>query len=437
MSQSAFFRGACGLSLAGLLAAGFLASPAAQAQALVDVVPMGRWVVMSPGVAMHVLSPEGKRAAEALFGNAESAEQQPAGFQEGPQNPAIDQPDGPETATQLQVEQRRRLIRSFVVPRRGRAFSLDTRYGRVQINTWSKAEIKVEAELVARAETDAGARQVLDALGVQWLDYDARTGGVAVSTQFGPALHGRAGGCRYQVNYIVWLPRTTAVRVYDSFGDVTLNNDLRGNTDLAVEYGSLRTARLDGPRNLVRIANGNCRIAFAGVASIDASYAQLRLDEGTTVDLRNNYSDVDIGTVQDLTVHSKYGDVALGTVRNLRGSSGYSRFTIGKLSEGLDMAVRYCPDFVVRDMGANFRQVNLDGGFSTIRLGFAGAPAFRFDVSTEQGQLLVDKNLVRVLSQENGPQTSDVLGVFGAVLPAQRAGNVSIKVRYGTVRFSK
>jgi hypothetical protein len=101
------------------------------------------------------------------------------------------------------------------------------------------------------------------------------------------------------------------------------------------------------------------------------------------------------------------------------------------------MAVRYCPDFVVRDMGPNFRQVNLDGGFSTIRLGFADAPAFRFDVSTEQGQLLVDKNLVRVLSQENGPQTSDVLGVFGAVTPAQRAGNVNIKVRYGTVRFSK
>ena len=436
MSQPAVFWGARVMGLAGLLA-GFLAPSAAQAQTMADAAPVGQWVVVGPGVAVHLLSPEAKRAAEALFGSAETTTQQPAGQQEGPQNPVADQPDRPETATQLQVEQRRRLSRSFAVPKQGRAFSLNTRYGRVQVNTWSKSEIKVEAELVARAETDAGAKQVLDALGVQWLDYDARTGGVAVSTQFGPALRGRAGGCRYQVNYTVWLPRTTALRVYDSFGDVTLNNDLRGSTELVVEYGTLRTARLEGPRNLVRIANGDCRIAFAGRASIDASYAQLRLDEGTMVDLRNNYSDVDIGTVQDLTVHSKYGDVALGSVRNLRGSSGYSRFTIDKLSEGLDMAVRYCPDFVVRDMGANFRQVNLDGGFSTIRLGFAEAPAFRFDVSTEQGQLLVDKSMVRILSQENGPQTSDVLGVFGAVLPAQRAGNVNIKVRYGTVRFSK
>ena len=423
MSSVRIFRAG---GLGGLLAGLLTLAAAAQTS---EAPAAGRWEATGAVVAVRVLSPEARRAMEAVFGAGEE-------WQQGPQNPTADQPDEPEQAN-LQVELRRRLSRTFVGPKQGRAFSLDTRYGRVQVNAWNKSEIKVEAELVARAETDAGAHQVLDALGVQWLDYDCKTGGVAVSTLFGPALRGRAGGCRYQVNYTVWLPRTTALRLYNSFGDVTLTGDLRGSTELDVEYGSLRTARLEGPSNLIRIGNGDCRIAFVGQASIDASYAQLRLDEGTTVVLRNNYSDVDIGKVQDLTVHSKYGDVALGTVRNLRGSSGYSRFTVERLSEALDMAVRYCPDFVVRDLGPNFRQVNLDGGFSTIRLGCATTPAFRFDVSTEQGQLLVDKNLVRVLSQENGPQTSDVLGVFGAVLPAQRAGNVNIKVRYGTVRFSK
>ena len=402
-----------------LAGAAVLAATAAGAQS-------GPGAAAAPEVAIWVITPAGRAAREAVFGPV----------QELVEVPQADPTEDP-AAGRAQIEQRRRLSRRFAVPAAGRAFSLDTRYGRVQVNPWGKAEIRVEAELVARAETDEGARLVLDALGVQWLDYDARTGGVAVSTQLGPALRGRAGGCRYEVNYTVWLPRATALRVHNSFGEVALTGDLSGPTDLAVEYGTLRTARLEGPRNLVRIGNGDCAIAFAGRATIDASYARLRLDRGTVVDLRNNYSDVDIGTVQDLTVRSKYGDVALGTVRNLRGSSGYSRFSIDKLDEALDMALRYCPDFVVRDMGANFRQVTLDGGFSTIRLGFAEAPGFRFDVRTEQGQLLVDKDLVRVLSQENGPRTSDVLGVFGGAVPARHAGNVNIKVRYGTVRFSK
>lgn len=341
----------------------------------------------------------------------------------------------------LQVEQRRRLSRTFAAGAPGRAFSLDTRYGRVQINPWARSDIKVEAELVARAETAEGAARVLDALGVQWLDYDLRTkGGVAVSSQFGPALRGRSGGgCRYEINYTVWLPATAALRVAAAFADVTVTGDLRGPADLAVQYGALRTGRLEGPRNAVRIANGDATVPYARQASLEADYARLRLDEGRQVELRNNYSDVDMGTVQDLTVHSKYGDVALGTVQSLRGSSGYSRFSIARLNEALDMALRYCPDFEVRDTGPNFRQITLDGGYSTIRLGFAEAtPGFRFDVSTEQGQLLVDKNLVRVLSEDESPAGADVLGVFGgAGVPARGAGTVNIKVRYGTVRFSK
>lgn len=400
------------LGLAMLAVAGLLPPREAVAQS-------SQWAVLSPGMSVRVMEIQ-----------AFTAEEMTCGASQTPQ-----QPD--QEVSVLQAEQRRRLTRSFDVPKAGRAFSLNTRYGRVQVNPWGKSEIKVEAELVARSETDAGARQVLDALGVQWLDYDAKTGGVAVSTQFGPLLRGRAGGCRYEVNYTVWLPRTTALSIYNNFGEVTISGAMSGNTELAVEYGALRTGRLEGPQNLVRIANGNCSIPYVGRASIDASYARLRLDQGTAVDLRNNHSDIDIGTVQDLTIHSKYGDVALGTVRNLRGSSGYTRFTVDKLDQALDMALRYCPDFVVRDMGPNFQQVNLDGGFSTIRLGFAESPSFRFDVSTEQGQLLVDKDMVRVLSQENGPQTSDVLGVFGGVAPARNAGNVNIKVRYGTVRFSK
>jgi hypothetical protein len=378
----------------------------------------------------------GPLTARAGAGPARQTPAQEGPAQIGQQNPN-DGADGDQTVPP--AEQRRHLSRRFAVGKAGRSFALDTRYGRVQINAWNKNEIKVETELVARAETPEAAIQLLSALGVQYLDYDASTGGVSVSSQFGSALRNKCGGGRrYEVNYVIWLPRTTPLRVAAAFADVTVVGDWQGNTQLTVDYGTLRTARLAGARNVVHIANGDATIPAVKQATFEASYAKLRLNEGERVELRSNYSDIDMGTVHDLTVHSKYGDVALGCVRNLRGSSGYSRFSVEKLSEGLDMAVRYCPDFEVRDMGANFRQINLDGGFSTIRLGFAEAtPSFQFDVSTEQGQLLVDKKLVRVLSTGETQGVADVLGVYGGRVPAPGAGSVNIKVRYGTVRFSK
>ena len=348
-------------------------------------------------------------------------------------------PPAPAEATPP-VEQRRRFSRSVQVTRVGQPFSLITRYGRVRVSAWDKPEIKVEAELLARAETPAAAAQLLAGLGVQWLAYDARTGGVAVSSQFKPGLRGKGGaGCRYEINYTVWLPATTALRLQTAFADVVVAGDWLGPAQLDVSYGTLRTARLAGTGNVVRIANGDATLPYARQATLQANYAKLRLDAAGQLELSTNYSAVDLGTVRDLTVHSKYGGVALGSVRTLRGSSGYSHFSVDKLSEDLDMTVRYCSDFEVRNLEASFRQVTLAGDYSTIRLGFAGpAPSFRFAVRTEQGQLLVDKSQVRVLStggQADG--IADVVGVYGGGPPARGAGSVSIKVRYGTVRFSK
>ncbi|RZK92268.1 MAG: hypothetical protein EOO62_33425, partial [Hymenobacter sp.] len=283
------------------------------------------------------------------------------------EGPAASQAQPSQEQTTPPMEQRRRISRSFRVMKTGQPFALTTRYGHVRVSTWNKPEMKVEAELIARAETAAGAEQLLSSLGVQWLDYDARTGGVAVSSQFGPALKGKCSGagCRYEINYTVWLPSTTALRLATSFADVTVADDWQGPAQLTVNYGTLRTGRLNGASNAMHIANGDATLPYAKQATLEADYARLRLDAGEVIELRTNYSDVDMGTVHDLTVNSKYGGVALGTVHTLRGSSGYSHFRVDKLSDGLDMAVRYCPDFEVRDMGANFRQITLDGGYST------------------------------------------------------------------------
>jgi len=334
------------------------------------------------------------------------------------------------------IEKSRKLSRTYPAVA-GRSYSVDTRYGRVQINTWGRNEIRTDVEMVSRADTEEKAQLLLDMMQVQGTEQDAETGGIAFRSRFGAMPKACWSRTKlYEVNYTVWLPKNTPLRVYNSFGEISIASDLTGNTELAVEYGTLRTGRLEGAQNLVRVGNSQAAISFARQVSVDASYSKLRLDEGQTVVLRNNYSDIDIGTVQDLTVHSKYGDVALGTVRNLRGTSGYSKFSIDRIDERLDMAVQYCPSFEVRTTGRNFRTINVDGGYSTILLNFPDGAGFNFDVNTQHGKLVVDKRLVKVDSEESSSSSSDMQGRFG-VVPVRNAGSVSVKVRYGDVRFNR
>ncbi|WP_045688303.1 hypothetical protein [Hymenobacter sp. AT01-02] len=342
-----------------------------------------------------------------------------------------------EEATTPAVEKVRKLSRTFAA--NGRPFFLDTRYGRVQVNVWNRNEVRTDVDIITRADSEEKAQQLQDMIQVQLLDYDAATGAIAAKSRFGAMPRECWSRTKlYEVNYTVWLPKNTPLHLNNTFGEISLTGDISGPAELAIEYGSLRTGRLEGARNVLRISNGQCAIPFAHKVSIDASYSKVRLTTGETVDLNNNYSDIDIGTVQDLTVHSKYGDVALGTVRNLRGTSGYSKFSIDKLSNQLNMTVQYCPNFEVRNTGKNFSQINLQGGYSTFLLNFPDGAAFNFDVNTDHGKLLVDKRLVKVESEENSPSSTDMQGSFG-VVPTRRpgGGNVNIKVRYGNVSFNK
>ncbi|HEX8428506.1 hypothetical protein [Hymenobacter sp.] len=358
--------------------------------------------------------------------------QQTAAAQERQQNQQEDD------AVVPAAERTRKLSRTFAAPN-GKPFHLITRYGRVQVNVWNRPEIRTDVDVITRADTDEKAQQLQEMIQVQVLETDPATGGVSARSKFGAMPHGCWSRTKlYEVNYTIWLPRNTPLNIHNTFGEVSILGDLTGPTELAVEYGTLRTGRLDGSHNLLRISNSQAAVPYVRQAGIEASYSRLRLDGGQNVDLRNNYSDINIGVVQDLTVHSKYGDVALGTVRNLRGTSGFSKFSIDKLSNQLDMTVQYCPNFEVRNTGRNFRQINLDGGYSTILLNFEDEAGFNFDVNTQHGKLLVDKKLVRVASEETSPISSDMQGTFNVIktrTPA--ASNVNIRVRYGDVRFNR
>lgn len=382
------------------------------------------WAQSAPVVLLHYCQPA-TGALSAPEPNA--AAQGGGGPAQGPQD---------ETPASLAVEKVRKLSRTFPASAT-KLYSLDTRYGRVQVNVWNRAEIRTDVDVITRAETEEKAQQLQDMIQVQVLDNDPTTGGIAARSRFGAMPKECWSRTKlYEVNYTIWVPQNTPLALHNTFGEISLTGDLTGATELAIEYGSLRTARLEGPRNSVRITNGQCTVPYAGRATVEASYSKLRLTEGGNVELRNNYSDIDIGSVQDLTIHSRYGDVVLGTVRNLRGSSGYSKFSIDKLSHQLDMKLQYCPNFEVRNTGKNFRQINLDGGYSTILLNFPDGAGFNFDVNTEHGKLLVDKRLVRVDSEETSPSSSDTQGSFG-VVQTRNASNVNIKVRYGNVRFNR
>ncbi|NJO03616.1 MAG: hypothetical protein HC880_19770 [Bacteroidia bacterium] len=144
-----------------------------------------------------------------------------------------------------QVQKERKITKSFPVSQ-VTTLSIYNKYGKVHINTNSPSEIKVEVTIVAQASSAEKAQSLAESIEIQI------TGGTNIilkseggpTSRFGIPMN-NSRKTDYEINYLVSMPKTVALTLKNSFGDVYLA-DHQSKLNLNVGYGSLKTARISG-----------------------------------------------------------------------------------------------------------------------------------------------------------------------------------------------
>ena len=131
------------------------------------------------------------------------------------------------------MEKVRKLSRTFPASAT-KLYTLDTRYGRVQVNVWNRAEVRTDVDIITRAETEEKAQELQDMIQVQIQDKDPVTGGIVARSRFGALPREcRSRTKLYEVNYTVWVPRNNPLALHNTFGEISLTGDLTGATELS------------------------------------------------------------------------------------------------------------------------------------------------------------------------------------------------------------
>lgn len=332
--------------------------------------------------------------------------------------------------SRFDVEKSRKISRVFKVGANDK-LDIENKFGKVHVNTWDKNEIAVEVTMLARANNDENAQKLLDKMDVKI----AQSGEViAFKTELESSNN--QGKQRFEINYTVSMPKGNPLRIKNSFGDAYLA-DYTGTADLNVGYGSLKTAHLSGNGNTVKVSFGSGNLSSLRGGTLDVSYSHLKLGSSETLDLKSDFSDVEIERVKDLTIRSKYGSVKLGLVNSVEGHSSFSDFVIKELGSKLDMKVQYCGDFEIAKIAKAFRSVSIAGQFSSFDLRFEPNASFAIDVAMAFGHFRLADDL-----QEEAPQyslmekkntSSHHIGKVGK----SATGQVTIKAQYGDVKMNK
>ncbi|WP_300598289.1 hypothetical protein [Niabella sp.] len=137
------------------------------------------------------------------------------------------------------AEKRKSISRSYPLTDRSKV-SIKNSFGNVNVSNWNKNEVKVDITITVKATSEQAAAAIMDAISIE------ESGGANVSFETKHRSRnneGRNKSSSMQIDYVVYLPATTNLKVTNSFGN-TYIPDRTGNTELSQAYGNLTTGNL-------------------------------------------------------------------------------------------------------------------------------------------------------------------------------------------------
>jgi hypothetical protein len=324
-------------------------------------------------------------------------------------------------------ERSRKISRSFKV-KSSDQLSIDNKFGKVHVNTWDRNEITVDITMIGRANDADRAQRILDAIDVK---VSEESGLIAFRTEIAKIQGNNQNGKKgFEINYTVNMPKGNPLKLKNSFGDVYLA-DLDGKADLNVSYGSLKAENLTHADNFVKVAFGSGEVESLKGGTLDVDYSKVNVERMGNLTVNSGFSKLSVEKAGNVDLKARYGDVKIGTVDNLVGSAGFSGVDVNQVNEKVNMKVEYCNDFDVNSVARNFKEINVDGSFSKIKVTFDPATSFNFDVNLQYADLDANDNLNNFSFVEKKSNSKVYRGNFGK----NGGGNVKISSRYGNVDF--
>jgi hypothetical protein len=286
--------------------------------------------------------------------------------------------------------------------------SISNKYGRVNVNTWNKNEVKVDVQIKADATDNDMAQKLIDAITIS----DSKDGNeVAFKTNFANSSNGSMWNLfnnmndhhKVEVNYTIYMPSTMALQMSNRYGAVVLPN-LSGKVILDNAYGSL-------------VAK-----------SLSNSYNELNL----------RYYEVNIDELSGVELNLSYGSLKLGTVGKLDANVNYAPVDIARLNTSGSLNVRYGGGIKINEISKALKSLDIDSKYSSVNINLRGDESFNFDVTVRYNSFNFDENKVKITSkspsdEERGYRSTK--NYKGYVGNSNSSNHITINSTYQSVKL--
>lgn len=280
-------------------------------------------------------------------------------------------------------------------------------YGKINVITWDKREVKVDVVIRAEANQESDAQKLIDGVEIE----DGKSGDqISFNTNihrkngFGGMLNwgNRQKVRKLEINYTVYMPAKTDLDAEQSYGSINLPN-MDGRVKVSSSYANVVIQNLTNTGNVIDGSYGNLKMGYLNGGKLDFSY----------------------------------GDVDVTECNNIKADLSYGSFKLGKLKGSADMDISYVGGFKIGEVAASVKRLNINASYSGVTMGMAGNSSFDFDITVSNSGFNYNDDKVTVTNKtpSDSRHYSSTRNYKGHVGKAGSDARVTVNSSYGGVHF--
>lgn len=156
--------------------------------------------------------------------------------------------------------------------------SLKNQFGKMEIKTWDKNEIKVDVKIVVSTQEEEFANHLLEVIQIK---EEKTTDEISFRTQIGDEKKGWSSNqsSKMNIDYTVYLPTKAKLNATNSFGPMELG-DYSGEANITSSHGTLTAGHLSNLKSL-KVNFGKAKIAKLGNTEVNFSHTRIDIEEVT------------------------------------------------------------------------------------------------------------------------------------------------------------
>jgi hypothetical protein len=273
--------------------------------------------------------------------------------------------------------------------------ALYNKYGKVNVNTWDKQQVKIDVTIVVNAASQREADRTFDLINVNFINTWGYVKAETIVNFF------REGGQDIKINYEVWMPHSNQLDLKNRYGNAWVGA-LSGKLIAEVRYGDLRTEVINNDADLnlnygkatIKKANNvigqlnNVELVLTECRDVqlDTKYSKIRTERTGNVRLTSRYDDFTLGRLDELRLQTKYTNVKLQTAKSVFLTAQYSDVKLAAINQAVDADLCY-GNLNIDDLSRNFSEVNIIAKYTAVNINVARGAAYRIDAEAQHADI--------------------------------------------------